>query len=111
MAVPSLGWQVAKSTKPGWNMVSNSIKGIETTQSNPVIILNCSDGGSISDRKEHRKITDLEIHGPARKPRQNPVLPPHSQREVEELLYSVCHCLNQPGKLYWETFSRTLSYT
>lgn len=32
-------------------MIANDIKGIETTQINPMIMLNCSDRGSISDGK------------------------------------------------------------
>lgn len=53
-------------------MISNGIKGIEMTQIIPVIILNCSGRCKISDRKEQRKVIDLEMHGPAKQPRQNP---------------------------------------
>lgn len=99
LIVSSLGWKVVKNTKSGWKVISNSIKGKEPTQINLVIIHNCSDRSSISDRKEHREIIDLEIRGPSRQPRQNQVTTcPPPKKKIEELLYSVCHCLNQLGK-------------
>lgn len=35
-------------------MIANGIKGIETTQINPMTMLNCSDRGSVSDRKREK---------------------------------------------------------
>lgn len=61
-------------------MISNGIKGIEMTQIIPVIILNCSGRCKISDRKEQRKVIDLEMHRPAKQPRQNPTKKKKSHR-------------------------------
>ena len=76
------------------------------TQVIPVILLNCSGRSKISDRKEQRKVIDLEMHGPAKQPRQNPTT---KIRKATELLYNRCHCLNQLGNLCWGTFPKTYS--
>lgn len=53
-------------------MISSCIKQIKMTGIIPVLVLNCSERSKISDRKEQRKVIDLEKHEPAKQPRQNP---------------------------------------
>lgn len=47
-------------------MISSCIKQIEMAEIIPVLVLSCSERSKISDRKEQRKVIDLEEHEPAK---------------------------------------------
>lgn len=53
-------------------MIPDGTEGVETTQINPGVMVNCSDRGNSADGRKQRGIIDLERHGHARQPRENP---------------------------------------